>query len=783
MRTQVRKTLFPSWFTSRPATPIAGAALLLCGLHTACGPQEESALLQLDLDAPFVMVPRAVSAQTKALRQNKLHGLAAVDQVGLGDDFYLAINKKELGTATKWFLSSYLRQNHPAGVYNSAAVSLGTRVVSFKQQNGRLYVFDTDSRKKTSDFFDPELLVDAYQQVAYPPFDRLPGSSQFVLFDPAQGLNRFSVVGDAYAGGSGADRVKVELSFSQKYRETASKDGITYEMVFAGYGEKPDPNNDGLGEDNLFRVAGTLGIGLRRYNETMGFKEGPVAQIDGQDLYFRAQDRLIPNEAAFAIRSIKWGVSAGKPVEFVVSDSVDKLQADPRFAGYDLFGAISKGVTNWNSVFGFDALKVRKGTKDDDFGQDDKNFIIVDSDPNFGAAFANWRSNPNTGEIRGASVYFSPIFVEIADIIFDDDPPMPLKLGTVDKPKLSLLNWDSIGGQKMTDNCMLWAPIYKGSRPERGETERLVPRPRDGAAFLTKKQKVEQYITHTILHEIGHTLGLRHNFKGSLKFNDAMKIYTSSVMEYVDDFDAVNADKPQSYDIDAIKLLYGLSTTRPTDKFCNDSGVAVDPDCTTFDRFDDPYTKTYLDDYLFIMKDYMDGTSTVSPNTTLNAVLNYVRAAQTTTARTKALNDLWNTMGYGLKVGALDPMKLAMKPGYGARADVIVRRIFQRLVIESLPAGSRFSTVALSSTIRDALFAEAVKQLANTDKVRSVDTRRMLAGWMSQLQTIDAYKALAVGASTLDGEIRAGIADPIEAIKAESALKYMDKLLNEFQIK
>ena len=48
-----------------------------------------------------------------------------MDQVGLGDDFYLAINKKELGTATKWFLSSYLRQNHPAGVYNSAAVSLG----------------------------------------------------------------------------------------------------------------------------------------------------------------------------------------------------------------------------------------------------------------------------------------------------------------------------------------------------------------------------------------------------------------------------------------------------------------------------------------------------------------------------------------------------------------------------------------------------------------------------------------------------------------------------------
>ena len=35
------------------------------------------------------------------------------------------------------------------------------------------------------------------------------------------------------------------------------------------------------------------------------------------------------------------------------------------------------------------------------------NYFIFDRDRSFTGAFANWRSNPNTGEIRGASVYFA----------------------------------------------------------------------------------------------------------------------------------------------------------------------------------------------------------------------------------------------------------------------------------------------------------------------------------------------------------------------------------------
>jgi hypothetical protein len=150
---------------------LASTALVLCGLYTGCGQSDDAELMELDTNAPFIAIPRATSAETRALRQRALHASALVDQVGIGTDFYLAINKKELG-AGKWFLSSYMKQYFPGGVSGGAARSMGTRVVSFKAQNGKLFVFDTDSRKQASDVFNPDVIVDAYPVVAYPPFDR-----------------------------------------------------------------------------------------------------------------------------------------------------------------------------------------------------------------------------------------------------------------------------------------------------------------------------------------------------------------------------------------------------------------------------------------------------------------------------------------------------------------------------------------------------------------------------------------------------------------------------------
>lgn len=728
--------------------------------------------MELDSNAPFIAIPRVTSAETKALRQRALHAAGVIDQPASGTDFYLAINKKELGSG-KWFLSSYLKQYFPGGVAGGAARSMGTRVVSFQTQNGKLFVFDTDSRKESSDVFNPDVLVDAYPIVSYSPFDRLPGSTAFVLFDPAAGLNDFAVLGDAFAGGSQPVKFSTELNFLSSYRSLT--DGITFEQTFSGYADQP--LNDDYVEPNAFRASGTLGIGLRRYAETSGFTPPGIAQIDGQDLWFRGDISLVPNQGFYTQDSIKWAVSATQPINWVISDVVDVLQKDPAYAGYDIYGALSKGITGWNSVFGYDALKVRKGTKSDNYAQDDTNYVIVDTDPSFGAAFANWRINPNTGEIRGASVYINSLWLEIADIIFDDDPIKPLAANKP-KPKMPLLLWRPGGALK--DACVLWPSIYKDSRPKVGEDERPgIPVPK--TTLLTKKEKVEQYLTHVLLHEVGHTLGLRHNFKGSLKFDPARNVYTSSVMEYIDDNDAIFASVPQSYDIDAIKLLYGLSTKFPTDKFCNDDGTAYDADCATFDRTADPLNTTYVPGYTGYLKNFLDGKSSVSPNSTLNGVLDWVRDGNTAAQRLSALTSVWDQAGYSLRSGKADATKLATIPGFGQRTDFMSNRLVSRLFLDDESLRGNFTENPTDPAIVSAVYAEAKLWIQNKDGIRSATTRRTIATWLKQLQTVDAYNALAIGAAELDGEILAGkITDPTELVLATDALKYMDKLMNPY---
>src|SRR6266545_1229303 len=257
----------------RQKSSFLGAALMVAAV-AACAATDQTSIPgdALLKDESFVPIARPNDARIGAGRSGGLGAYATpVTNPGNGDDFYLAINKKELGK--RWFLSGYMRNAYPyAGspVDMGAARSLGTRVVSFKVQNGKLFVFDVSDGKKTSDLFSPEILVEAYPIVSgYAPFEGLANHDQYVLFDAAGGMNKFALgadlVNDFFTSASGAADFTIGISFMQGFRKV--DDGVTYEQVFTGQGIY----DDGSGPFT-YRASGTLGIGLRKYAEGDGYK-------------------------------------------------------------------------------------------------------------------------------------------------------------------------------------------------------------------------------------------------------------------------------------------------------------------------------------------------------------------------------------------------------------------------------------------------------------------------------------------------------------------------------
>ncbi len=160
--------------------------------------------------------------------------------------------------------------------------------------------------------------------------------------------------------------------------------------------------------------------------------------------------------------------------------------------------------------------------------------------------------------------------------------------------------------------------------PSVGHTKGLQGRPvcyrdmHDAAAYLAsgklkvgseeslKKFGVE-LLKQTLFHELGHSLGLDHNFKGSLSYKpaDAKPNFSNSIMDY-NDFeieraafeDLHSALGPQlEYDRQALSFLYDngldISNSDPILPVCNDKEAdnevgGIDPLCTRYDIESDP---------------------------------------------------------------------------------------------------------------------------------------------------------------------------------------------------
>jgi hypothetical protein len=715
--------------------PLAAFAAVGCTSPAPAGTPPSDVLTRGDT---FVAIPRTLDDATAAKVATPSAGTPGIESVPTTDGpqyFYVAMKKSELGQ--RWFLSAFMKQFFPDAVYSGAASSLGTRVVSFRVQNDKLYVFDASDIHASSDTFDPELILEAYPLVGNSAsFRSLPGSDGYVLFDPAAGLNRFDVfAGDGFSR-RGA-HFQIDLAFLQNFRNTT--DGATWEEVFSGVSNDVPIAFSAAGS-NMFRGQGTLSLALRRYSEGAGYvsKQAPPLGVV-PELFFRSDTRIVKNTGEQAQSWIRWNLPAGKPIKWLISYDVLKAQQE-RFPDYDIVGALKAGIESWNEVLGPGTIVAEVAQPTDSFGDDDKNFLIYDRDPSVGFAFANWRTNPNSGEIRGASVYFNESWITGTIDYFKwvdggnaTTQAKPKKLLPPKPASIVSFGWSNMSP---TPLCAMSVDEMLAHAPANAVPGKL-------------KDDVEHLLSHVIAHEVGHTLGLRHNFKGSLAPP------SSSVMDYISTQLRAEVPKPQPYDIDAIKFLYDQSTVPPQQLFCTDQDTFTDPLCARFDETDDPLNKYYgpmLVDYTrypliydWYIVDYIQYFDDL-----WNGVLKFARAG-TPAAQLQAIEIIRANTAVGV---APPPMAVA---DYTARMNQLARIWISRLWVDDVyRRGDITAELALSAPALKSLVDELYGNLVNADGQREFATRRLVVDTLKKAQNDVALDAL-VRAKTAITATRAGL--------------------------
>ncbi len=325
--------------------------------------------------------------------------------------------------------------------------------------------------------------------------------------------------------------------------------------------------------------------------------------------FFETEGQIEPGTGRMSTRIARFDIS--QPIQFYYSANTPLEYVD----------AVKDGILYWNTVFGREVVKASKAP--DGVTAPDAHYNVIQWVPwdKAGFAYADILLDPLNGESKHGQVYMTSAFTFLGEA----------------RARALLRAFEQVAGPKKDDkkgSQNLSLPFLNSAECCEGNPQTFALQMANGlqamlaTGGLTDEAVLrtsQDYVREVIAHEVGHIMGLRHNFAGSLGatltskelddwFNDYLtgkpldsytnKIASTSMMEYTVFKGSVftgwlmrTVKQPLPHDHAAIMWGYFDSPEARTNKmlFASDEDTQVYGDVKTFDYGRDPVISDYTD--------------------------------------------------------------------------------------------------------------------------------------------------------------------------------------------